>query len=127
MPSHDAGDHPLQPRRLAAPELAILTIDVVHQLANDPQPRVGEPETRYQRFEGATVALVCVLGLEHVKAQLIRGGAGILGRDEPEASFRVDETADEPGAGDPVHMYAAPGHPGAATDRARGPGGGCSG
>src|SRR5207244_5731403 len=75
MPSHDAGDHALQPRRLAAPELSVLTIDVVHQLRDDRQPRVGEPEPGHQRLEGAAIALVCVLGLEHVEAELAGGGA----------------------------------------------------
>src|SRR3989442_1309115 len=80
-----------------------------------------------ERFEGGGVALVRVLGLEHVETQLIRGGAGNLGRGEPEGGLRVDEAANEPGAGDPVHMHAAPGHPGPAVDGARGTGGGGSG
>src|SRR4029077_15993915 len=44
MPPQDAGHHTLQPRRLAAPELSVLTIDVVHQLPDAREPRVGEPE-----------------------------------------------------------------------------------
>src|SRR2546430_4567084 len=130
MPSHDAGDHALQPCRLAAPELSVLTIDVVHQFPDDRQPRVGEPEPGHQRLEGAAIALVCVLGLEHVEAELAGGGARIVRRDEPEARFRVDKAADQPRAGDPVHVHAAAGHPRAAVDRAGGPGGpggGCSG
>src|SRR5947208_15874390 len=96
MPPHDARDHALQPRRLAAPELSVLTIDVVHQLPDDRQPRVGEPEAGYQRLEGAAIPLLCVLGPEHVEAQLPRRGARLVARDEPEGPLGADEAAKQP-------------------------------
>src|SRR3712207_9121173 len=51
-------------------EFAVLEVDVVHDLANRPQRRVGQLGAGEQDLEGAPVALVGELGLEHIEAKL---------------------------------------------------------
>lgn len=75
------------------------------------QRRIVELEPPQQRLEGAAVALVRVLGLEHVESQLSRLRLVTLRRDELEARVGVDEALDEPCARDAVDEDALPRDP----------------
>src|SRR2546430_17723911 len=68
----DAGDQAFDPGRLGPPELRFLAVDVVHDLCDDAERAIAEPEARHERLEGAGVPLVRVLGLEHVEPELAR-------------------------------------------------------
>src|SRR5205823_1720914 len=73
---------------------------------------VVELEPPEHHLEGAEVALVRELAVEHVEAKLTLLVLVVPGRDELEARLFVDESADEPRAGHPVHVDAGPGDPG---------------
>ena len=80
--SAERGDHGADPVGLRMAELAVLEIDVVDDLG-DPLERRVRPIQSTQRFaqqhlEGAAVALMGELGLEHVEAQLARQRAVAL-------------------------------------------------
>ena len=77
--------------------------------------RVVRPACAEQDLEGAVVALVRELGLEHVEAELARLRHVALGRHELEPGLRVDEAADQPGRGDAVDVHALARHPGPAA------------
>ena len=76
-------------------ELAVLEVDVVHDLG-DRAERGSPRPTLEQHLEGAAVALVGELGLEHVEPELAGLGDVALGGHELEARLRVDEAPDEP-------------------------------
>src|SRR5256886_14774085 len=116
----DAGDQALDPGRLGPPELRFLAVDVVHDLRDDAECAIAEPEARHQRLEGAGVPLVRVLGLEHVEPELARARPVSLGGDELEPRLRVDEPANKPRARDAVDIDPFPGYP---RGTARRPGG----
>jgi hypothetical protein len=61
-----------QQRHLFAAMLVILEIDVVDDLADRRQRRIGQTGVGDQHLEGAAVALVREFSLEHVEAQLAR-------------------------------------------------------
>src|SRR3954465_658433 len=109
----DPGNQGANAGRLLAPELLILEVDVVHDLADGAQRRVAEAGAAQQDLERAAVALVRELGFEHVEAQLTCIRHIAFGRHEPEPGLRVDEAADQPRRGDPVDMDALAGDPGA--------------
>src|SRR5215218_5532410 len=62
----DAGDQGPDALGLGAGELAVLEVDVVHDLGDRAQRRLAEAQAREQHLEGAAVALVGELGLVHV-------------------------------------------------------------
>src|SRR5258707_15677015 len=68
----DAADQGADAGRLLAAVLAVLEVDVVDDLADRRQCRVGQPGVADQYLEGAAVALVRELALEHVEAQFVR-------------------------------------------------------
>src|SRR5689334_16405247 len=78
------GEQRRDPRRLGASELPVLAVDVVDDLGHGGEPRRGQPEAREQRLERAAVALVRVLAVVHVEAQLAgaRRVGGCPRRDE---------------------------------------------
>src|SRR5215468_7584204 len=98
MPEGDAGDDPLEPRRLRASELRVLEIDVVDHVPDRAERMPGQPEPSEQDLEGAEVALVGEFGLEHVEPQLPRLMPVSAGIDEPEPRRRIDEAPDQPRA-----------------------------
>src|SRR4029079_19388786 len=104
---------------LRASELPILEIDVVHDLADAPQRWIQEPEPLDDDLEGAAVAVVCELGVEHVEADLTRLQAVALRRDELEGDVRVQEAPDQPRGGDPIDVDPLAGHPGPPTELGR--------
>src|SRR5262249_60603364 len=83
-----------------SPELAVLEIDLVDDLANGAKRCVLEAASLDQDLEGALVALVREFRLEHVEAQLTLFRPIAFARDELELGFRVDEAAYQPSAGD---------------------------
>src|SRR3954452_15991177 len=107
----DPGNQGANAGRLLAPDLLVLEVDVVHDLADGAQRRVAEAGTAQEDLERAAVPLVGELGFEHVEAQL----AGIrhiaFGRHELEVGLRVDEAADPPRGGDSVDVNARTGDP----------------
>ena len=96
----------LDARRLVAAELAVLEVDVVDDLGDRLERRIARPARAEQHLEGAAVALVRELGLEHVEAELAGLRHVALGRHELEPGLRVDEPADQPGRGDAVDVHA---------------------
>src|SRR3954468_15975474 len=109
----DPGNQGANAGRLLAPELLILEVDVVHDLADGAQRRVAEAGAAQQNLERAAVALMRELGFEHVEAQLTCIRHIAFGRYEPEPGLRVDEAADQPRGGDPIDMDALASDPGA--------------
>src|SRR5437660_4808296 len=107
----DAGDQSLDPGRLGPPELGFLAVDVVHDLRDDAERAIVEPEARHERLEGAGIPLVRVLGLEHVEPELAWPRPVSLGGDELELRLRVDEPANEPRARDAIDVDPLPGYP----------------
>ena len=89
------------------------TISAIARSAGSPRPQARE-----QHLEGAAVALVRELGLEHVEPKLAGLGDVALGGHELEAGLRVDEAPDEPGRGDPVDVDTRARHPGPALELA---------
>ena len=68
----DAGDQAADAGRFLAAVLAVLQVDVVDDLADRGQRRIVETGLGQQHLEGAAVAVVRELALEHVEAQLAR-------------------------------------------------------
>ena len=98
--------------------LPSLHVDVVDHLADGARAAASATPKRWaQHLEGAAIALVGVLGLEHVEAQLARPGHVALRRDELELGLAVDEAPDQPGAGDAVDVDALAGDPDGAAGR----------
>ena len=73
-----------------------------------------------QHLEGAAIAAVRELALEHVEAQLARLGLVAARGHELEARLLIDEAADQPGRRDAIDLHAAAGDPGAVAERAGG-------
>src|SRR4051812_48424651 len=110
----DAVDQVLEAGVVRPPVLLVLQVDVVDDLPDGAQRRVGDLEARQQHLEGAELPLVGELTVEHVEAQLALAVAVVPRRDELELRLRVDAAPDEPGAGHAVHVDAGPGDPGRA-------------
>src|SRR5205823_3046567 len=93
---------------LGATELPVLQIDVVDDLRDGTHCRIVYREPGAQDLEGAEIALVRELGLEHVEAELARLGTISLARYEFEPRVRVDDAPNQPGARDPIDVDALP-------------------
>src|SRR3954471_22607896 len=93
-------------------EFVILQVDVVDDFRDGAQRGVFWRAALHQHLERALVALVGELGLEHVEAQFGRLRAISLPGYELEAGLWINETAYQPGAGDPIHIDALSRHPG---------------
>lgn len=61
-------------------------------LADGDQRRIGKPGVIEQHFEGAAIADMGELGVEHVEPQVAVAGRVSLSGDELELGVRVDET-----------------------------------
>src|SRR5215467_10911929 len=107
----DAVDQGPHADRFVAAELVVLEVNVVNDLGDGAQRRILGRDAIEQHLEGALVALMCELGLEHVEAQLAFDRAIALAGNELEARIRVDETTDQPRAPDTVNVYTLPRHP----------------
>src|SRR5436190_1290052 len=111
----DARDQPVDAGRLGATELPVFQIDVVDDLGDGTHRRIVYPEPGEQDLEGAEIALVRELGLEHVEAELAALGTVSLARYEFEPRLRVNDAPDQPGARHPIDVDALPSDPRAAT------------
>ena len=69
------------------------------------------PDAREQHLEGAAVALVRELALEHVEAHLARLRLVAVARHELEARAGIDEAADQPRRRDAIDLHALARHP----------------
>src|SRR6185369_1722737 len=107
----DPGDQMLDARGLLTVELLVLQVDVVHDLGERPERLVLQGEGTEHHLEGAEVAVVRELGVEHVEAKLPRRRRVAACRNELEGGLLVDEASDEPGAGDAVDVDALAGDP----------------
>src|SRR5262245_25692009 len=116
MAHGDTGNQPVDARGLGTIELRVLQIDVVHDLRNRHESAIVETQTRHEDLEGAEVAFMRELRLEHVEAKLLCFRLVTLGRHELEAGVGVDKPANQPGARDAVNVDAFPRHPDAATE-----------
>src|SRR3954447_3889062 len=108
----DAGD-------LRPAEFVVLQVDVVDDFRDGAQRRVFWHAALQQHLERALVALMRELGLEHVETQFGRIRAISLSGYELEAGLWINETAYQPGAGDPIHIDALSRHPGPIAKRAK--------
>src|SRR6516225_9798167 len=106
----DAGD-------LGATELVVLEVDVVDDLADRAQRGVLEAGALNQHLESALVTFMSELRLEHVEAQLAFLRSIAFARYELEARLRIDEAANQPGAGDPISVDTLAGYPGSVAKR----------
>src|SRR5439155_2937346 len=91
--------------------LPVLQIDVVDDLGDGTHCRIVYRDPGAQDLEGAEIALVRELGLEHVEAELARLGTISLASDEFEPRVRVDDAPNQPGARDPIDVDALPSDP----------------
>src|SRR5919198_773102 len=115
MPHGDTRDQSVDASRLGTIKLRVLQIDVVHDLRNRHEGAIVETQPRHENLEGAEVALVRELGLEHVESELAALGTVSFSGHELEPRVRVDDAPDQPGARDPIDVNALPGDPRAAT------------
>ena len=83
--------------RLLACELAILQVDVVHDLADRNQRGVLETRATQQHFVSAAIAFMGELRFEHVEAEFPWLRTITLGLNKLECRLWVDEAADQPG------------------------------
>ena len=107
----DARDQPVDAGSLGATELPVLQIDVVDDLGDGTHCRIVYREAGAQDLEGAEIALVRELGLEHVEAELAVLGTVSLARYEFEPRLRVNDAPDQPGARHPIDVDALPSDP----------------
>src|SRR5258705_106489 len=115
----DPGDQPIDARSFRAAELGVLQIDIVYDLRDRRERGVVDAEAIDQHLEGAPVPFVRELRFEHVEADLARERSVTFSGDELEAAFRIDEAADEPGAGHAVDVNPLAGDPGLAFEALR--------
>src|SRR6202022_5008434 len=113
----DAIDEGPDAGNLGAAELVVLEVDVVNDLGDRAQGGVLEASALQQHFERALVAFVGELRLEHVEAQLTFMRTVTLARYELEMRFGIDQTAAQPGAGDPICVNALACDPGPVAGR----------
>src|SRR5262245_5856823 len=78
---------------LGPPELRILEVDVVDDLADGCERRIVEAGARQQHLEGAAVAVMGELTFEHVEAQLAGFRDVAPARYELESCLWVDEAS----------------------------------
>ena len=109
----NAGKHALDSLRIPTIELVIAQIDLVHHLGDLQQRRIVERKAVKQRFEGAAIAFVRELRLEHVEAQLALLRPIAFRSDELEPRLGIDEAPDEPRARDAVDEDSFTRHPNA--------------
>src|SRR5262245_16958331 len=112
----EPGDEMVDALRLLASVSRVLQVDVVDDLGERVERGILPPEVAEHHLEGAELAVVSELGLEHVEADLTRCGGVAARSDELEGGRSVDEPADQPGAGDAVDVDALPGDPRALLD-----------
>src|SRR5256885_4294004 len=118
----DRIDDQLESLRFGSPIGVDLEVDVVDDFGDRPQRCIGDLEAAKQHLERAQLALVRVLAVEHVEAQLALFVPVLVRRHELELRVRIDEPADEPRARHAIDVDPRPGDPGAAARPFDGPG-----
>src|SRR5713226_3039572 len=96
----DSGDQP--PGSFGPVEFAVLQIDVVDDLGDRSKSRLVELQTLEQHLEGAAIAFVSEIGLEHVKADFPFLRLIPSRGNEFEFGFGIDKAPDQPGARHPI-------------------------
>src|SRR5439155_26998881 len=95
-------------------------VSLVHDLGDIPQHRSAELVAAQEGLEAAVAAVVGELDAAHVERRCV-GRHLFRVVDEDELRFRVEEAADQPGAGGPVDVAMAtsrPPHPTGSSTRA---------
>jgi hypothetical protein len=108
----DARDERCESRGLFPLVSPVAKVEVVHDLGDLLQRLIVAPHARQQNFEGAEIAFVGELGVEHVEAELPGLGFVPFGLDVLELRFGIDEAADQPRASDAVDVDPLSGDPG---------------
>src|SRR5258706_3143192 len=80
VPHRDPRDEPVEAESILPSELGVLEIDLMNDLRDCGQRPIGDPEAREKDFEGAGIAQVGELRLEHVEADLAGPGRVVLTR-----------------------------------------------
>ena len=94
-------------------EFSVCDIKLVNHLRNGDQCRIIlRPDTEKQRLETAAVLLVREFGVGHIETQFSRRGFVANACRKPEFGLVIDETTNQPGTGDAVHVNACARHPG---------------
>ena len=75
-------------------ELAVLEINIVNDLGDCLQTRIGDTRARKQHFEAAAIPFMGELALEHVETQLPLFRQVALAGDEANNGISIDEAAD---------------------------------
>ena len=104
--------------RFFAAEFFVFEVNVVNDLTDGVERRIGKTGSRQENFESAAVALMSEFGLEHIEAQLARLRGIAFARHELEPGILVNKTADEPGRCDPVDIHVLSGYPDPGIERA---------
>ena len=86
-------------------------------LGDGAERRIVQTRLGQQHLEGAALAAVGELALEHVEAQVARLGGIARARHELEARVGVDKAADKPGRGDAIDLDALARHPSSIPQR----------
>src|SRR5207249_9513359 len=102
---------------LAAAELAVVQVGLVHDLRDDPHAPVLDAEALDECLEGAILAVVSEIGPEDVERHAL--ARGVRGIGEAELRVGVAEALDEPRRGDAVDVRARTGDPRASRWRQR--------
>src|SRR5947207_5674340 len=91
----------------------VLEIGIVNHLRDFPDSLIADPEALRERLEGAVVADVGKLGIEHVEGNRVRSRRNLASKRE--ARLRIDELPNQPGRADPIDLRPRPGEPGSAA------------
>ncbi len=119
----DSSDQPLDSRSFGPAEFAVLQIDVVDDLGDRSKSRVVQLQMLKQHLEGAAIAFVGEIGLEHVEADFPLLGLIPPRGNEFEFGLRIDKALNQPGACHPINVNSLARDPNASQILAARPGG----
>src|SRR2546425_11896198 len=105
MRREEPADREIDPARLVSRELAVAKVRLVDDLRETREAAIPQPGPLQEGLEGAVVADVAELGPGRIERD---GLLGTLPRvREHECRVGIDESLDEPGRGDAVHVGTA--------------------
>src|SRR5207302_246620 len=110
---HPALEDRVDPGHLRAGVPAVAQVDLVHDFRDRAQAGIVQPEGLEHSLERAEVAPVPELSPAHVERHFLRFRRGRV----PDLRPGVDESPDQPGARQPVHVGTRPRHPALAAIR----------
>jgi hypothetical protein len=102
---YDPADESRHSSRLRSIEAIVLAVNVVDHLADRAKRGVAQTELAHKRLKRAILADVRVFSLEHVEPELATFRCVSARRDELESRLRINESTDQPRAGDAVNMH----------------------